>query len=619
MGRRRAVILGCALLVALAALIVPVAGQNCRANGFNNGSIGHDAPTACTPVRFWVTTTDPDYCGDDPEAFYDDIHVKWDWGDGSSQETFLSENYGDNVSSPRTTIIGNVYHTYMTCGTFTVRAWVWDKGNFAQDISPDSPRLLASVEVRVTSDCDPPTISILKPAVDNEYVGGMGDQDDMEPYDCHLVLVKATVSDSSGICWVKFYVDNVYKGDMTLVNDEYWFYIWDVSGTQQGTHRLKVEACDNSACHNVGFVERDVYVKPQLDTDWIEWQNDHNLWLRDPLISPYGDRAITPPHWTPTDTQPFAYTISATMSCNVHVFSPDDSVTGAVHVRYVVVNTWSDEHVEGPTIAGGTGAMPFAVSHDLTARPKVRRPYSLSQEFAFYVRRSDQSDWACAGSRTVYHPWVYLTFRDPVGPWGPSAKPRACWSEVLRDACIWMPLGGYDSSQELDAMKLLAERAYWDGGKNYDGGQSHYVPWPEQPPHASMRFQLWGFMSDQNNQADCQDMALWWQKLSHSIGLGTDSRFINGPFWYQMLDPVGSPDWRGGGPYDAWNFHMIGWAANVFDPCIRLDQTTPRVPVDEDINNPYRTDLYRMGTWDPLEPFRLGGTDNRYNLPSEVD
>lgn len=246
MGKQRPVILACVWLLAGVAQLLPAVAQNCRANGFNNGSIGHDAPTACTPVRFWVTTTDPDYCGDDPEALYDDIHVKWDWGDGSSQETFLSQNHGDNVSTPRRTIIGNVYHTYTSCGTFVVRAWVWDKGSFAQDINPDSPRMLVEVEIEVSSDCSPPTIDLKKPAVDNEYVGGMGDQDDMDPYDCDSVFVKAYITDPSGVLWMKFYVDNAYKGDM-IQEADYWKFIWDVSGTSQGTHIIKVEACDNIA------------------------------------------------------------------------------------------------------------------------------------------------------------------------------------------------------------------------------------------------------------------------------------------------------------------------------------------------------------------------------------
>jgi hypothetical protein len=530
------------------------------------------------------------------------------------------QNYGDNVSTPRRTIIGNVYHTYASCGTFTVRAWVWDKGNFAQDIDPDSPRLLVDLQIEVSSDCSPPNINLVKPAVDNEYVGGMGDQDDMDPYDCDSVFVKAYITDPSGVLWVKFYVDTVYKGNMAQESD-YWKFVWDVSGTQPGTHRIKIEACDNSACHNIAYVERDVYVKPQLDTDWIEWQHDHDLWRRNPLPPSSGDRAILPPHWTPTNTEPFAYTISEPMTCSVRVISPDQSVTGSVHVRYVVVNTWSDDHVEGPAIWDGSGTVPLAVPHQITARPKVRRAYSISQEYKFYVRRSEQSDWACAGTREVFHPWVFLTFRGPVQPWGPPNNPRSCWYEVLLDACMWMPLGGYDSTQERDAMKRLAERAYWDGGKNYDGSRSHYVLWPTSgPPYTSTRFRLWALIGEAaNDWADCRDMALWWQKLCHAVGLATDGRYIIGPFWYNELDPVGSPDWQGGGPYDAWNFHMIGWSASVFDPCIRLNRATPRVPTDEGLADPYYVDLYRAGTWYPLDSFRLGNTDNRVNLPSEVD
>ncbi len=336
-------------------------------------------------------------------------------------------------------------------------------------------------------------------------------------------------------------------------------------------------------------------------------------------FSKHGDLPITPPHWTPTITEPFAYTISEPMTCSVRVISPDQSVTGSVHVRYVVVNTWSDDHVEGPAIWDGSGSVPLAVPHVITARPKVRRGYTITQEYRFYVRRSEDSDWACAGTREVFHPWAFLTFEAPVGPWGTSQASgnRDCWYEVLLDACMWMPLGGYDSTQERDAMKRLAERAYWDGGKNYDGSRSHHRRVPSNPPYTSVRFQLWDLMAD--NWADCKDMALWWQKLGHSLGMAVRSRYASalwGTFETEEIDPVGST--FGWGMFE-WTHHTFGWDAAVFDPCVQLTRLSPRVPVDEDLVSVYWPDLHSSGPYEFTLSFQLGDDDPYFGLPSEVD
>ena len=107
-------------------------------------------------------------------------------------------------------------------------------------------------------------------------------------------------------------------------------------------------------------------------------------------------------------------------------------------------------------------------------------------------------------------------------------------------------------------------------------------------------------------------MALAWG----SVGLDVDARRISGPFRTKWIDPVGSP-----GPWDytSWNFHHIGWYSNVFDPCIRVNEGNPRVPQDENINDPYKTDLYRLGTWAPQTAFHLGQTDPFHQMLSEVD
>lgn len=72
-----------------------------------------------------------------------------------------------------------------------------------------------------------------------------------------------------------------------------------------------------------------------------------------------------------------------------------------------------------------------------------------------------------------------------------------------------------------------------------------------------------------------------------------------------------------------WSFHHIGIYNNVFDPCAELSPTSPRVPCNENIDDPYKTDLLMVtdppGTWDPRSTFLLGQMDPYYGRLSEVD
>jgi hypothetical protein len=421
-------------------------------------------------------------------------------------------------------------------------------------------------------DGSPPTITIAKPAIAEEYVGG-------------TTLIKAYISDPSGVAWAKFYVDDELRGDMSEESD-YWRYNWYTSDTSGGIHTITIEASDHGGC--VGSKERDVYVHPSVSLYRISFQADHALWNR------YLDEAITEPQWSPTVTKPFAYTIGSQMTVNAQMTS--SNVTGSVHIRYVVDGDWSGDAESYDADKSTSGAFPCWLAHYPTAPSKVA-DYTLSQSYDFYVRKSANSDWAWAGEGSADHPEVYLTFGAPVGPWGPSDKPRACWSHVIKDACEWMPGYGYTSAQQLDARKRLAYKAYMSSEKDYDGERTHC-------DGSGATFYMWDFITDPEEWADCRDMSSWWEKLCHAVGLSVDARRINGPFDTKWINPIG--DTPASGP-TSWNFHQVGWSSNVFDPCIKLNESTPRVPQDENINNPYKTDLYQpdSGSWSPQSPFSL--------------
>lgn len=432
--------------------------------------------------------------------------------------------------------------------------------------------------------------------MEGEYVGG-------------TTFTKAYISDASGIAWAKFYVDGVPLGYMWQEAD-YWRYNWNTSDVTMGTHTIKVEAADNCSCHNVGSVTRGVYVHPSVSLAAVRFPGGHTLWERDT------DQEITPPpQWQPGWTNPFAYTISSQMT--VGVLMTSSNVAGTAHVRYVVSGTWSDGGTYSADKTGMSGP-PCWLSHYPTARSKVM-DYTLSQAYTFYVRKSEESDWAPAGSANASHPQVYLTFGTPVGPWGPSGTPRACWSRVLKDACEWMPDTGYGSGEALDARKRLAFKAYWSGGKSYNSSNLYYVFYPDDDNPTSKRFNCWQSMHD--TDADCQVMSLWWQALCHSLGIASGARRIEGRFWYKSLDPVRDLGWTAEDDGHYWNFHHVGIYNNVFDPCVQLNPATPRVPQDESIGDggPYKTDLFRTGDWALRDTFLLGETDPTWNLPSEVN
>lgn len=431
-----------------------------------------------------------------------------------------------------------------------------------------------------------PQVSIAKPAVENEFVGG-------------TTFVKAYASHPSGIQWVKFWVDSQLKGSMTSVSD-YWRYDWDTSGTQAGNHTIGVQAHANSGSQ--WTATRTVYAQPLLKVEKINFDGGHDLYDRS--IGTVG-QSIEPPQWWLLQdgqpaTQPVAYTIGSQMTINVgmSMVRPGPDV-GYIYAKYDVVDAWSDG-TQLPSVSQQAylyfqSPDEVWLAHSPTARPKVM-DYTFTEHYNLYARRSQASDWAPAGTADVEQPEMYLTFGPPVTPWGVGGY--TCWSRVLKDACEWMPDTGYSSTQQLDAEKRLAYTAYWWTDAVYDGGYTHY----DAPT-----FRLWDFIRRlQPPTADCRDMSIWWQVLCNSLGLNVSVKRIDGPFWYKSILPTEWTVWTAG----QWSFHQVGWASNVFDPCAELshlqdqNHTDARVPQNENIDNPYKLDL-SSDPWTPQTPFAV--------------
>lgn len=341
-----------------------------------------------------------------------------------------------------------------------------------------------------------------------------------------------------------------------------------------------------------------MFCHPVVSLSEISFQNGHTLWDR------YNEVQITEPQWTTSITKPFAYTIGSNMQVSVLMTSSD--VTGTVFIRYTVNGTWKNSTGQTKRTYSidkdnGNGTFPYSLAHCPNAYTNVM-DYIMYQSYDFYVRKSSSSDWCFAGEGEATHDKVYLTFGTPIGPWGTASNPRACWTRVIKDACTWMPEDGYNSGQSMDARNRLAYKAFWSSGKNYKSWDSHYK---------LSIFNMWDFIV--HNWADCRDMSAWWVKLCNSLGLNGQIRRILGVFNTQYIDPIGTPiQYYGEPPWPSngwgattWNYHQVGWYNNVFDPCIQLNQNSPRVPQNENIDNPYKNDLFYSGNWEPQTPFSL--------------
>lgn len=231
----------------------------------------------------------------------------------------------------------------------------------------------------------------------------------------------------------------------------------------------------------------------------------------------------------------------------------------------------------------------------VTNVPTSVKKTTVTWQWKFKHGGSDQNITS-TGPHTIY---VVLA-----SPQAPMTKP---WTEVLDKACVWAS-GKSTSSSALEA---LTTKLYYDSGLDYDGTQSHYG-YKSNPPR--MVFDLTDFLSDWD-VADCQDGAMYLSLLSSGIGASlTQTRRIQGGFYTKQIDPIGTPGWT----TTLWNFHHIGWLSNVYDASIKLKPSNPRIPINENIDNPYKADLFSSGSWSPKNPFRLGQTDPYFDLPTEI-
>jgi len=188
---------------------------------------------------------------------------------------------------------------------------------------------------------------------------------------------------------------------------------------------------------------------------------------------------------------------------------------------------------------------------------------------------SGDLDVSVGTKRTSGPHTIYVLLARPDDPWQEWGQ-RRVWTEVLDYACVWADQDA-DESQAVDGITVGAYNSF---GKNYEGWHTHA---------SGTTLDLTDLLSD--SWADCRDMSATVHVFTRAIGGSvTEVRWIDGRFWYQSIDPIGAPGWTTPGPNEWWNFHQVGHYSNVYDACIRLDPSTPRIPCNEAIDGTYYDD-----------------------------
>jgi hypothetical protein len=194
-----------------------------------------------------------------------------------------------------------------------------------------------------------------------------------------------------------------------------------------------------------------------------------------------------------------------------------------------------------------------------------------------------------------YHYYTVIYYTTFAAPVSPMNEP---WLSVLDNACDW----ANGKTTEYDIVTSITQGAYtynFAKKKTYYGGNSHT---------SGTAFNCKGFLNE--SYADCQDMASVVQVYTNALGCNTVGiERVNGPFYYKYILPIGTTVWIDGTehtPRWGWNFHQVGWLnEKVFDACIKIKQSSPRIPTDEVIEGTYKTDLLFSGTYSPIDKPRI--------------
>ncbi|RLD57034.1 MAG: hypothetical protein DRJ01_14435 [Bacteroidetes bacterium] len=179
---------------------------------------------------------------------------------------------------------------------------------------------------------------------------------------------------------------------------------------------------------------------------------------------------------------------------------------------------------------------------------------------------------------------IYTVFAEPHSPWVTSSgSNKNPWTNVLEYACTWAK----NATDESSAISLITSNAYTDFGREYKGGDSH-------TDYFYTYCRLTELLS--HNWVDCRDMSAVVQLFTQILG-GTSVKvlriyYINcKPIW-----PIGKPET----PNINWYYHQFGWYDNkVYDACIKIKGSVQYIPIGDDRDGNYKSNLRLSGNWIP--------------------
>jgi len=198
--------------------------------------------------------------------------------------------------------------------------------------------------------------------------------------------------------------------------------------------------------------------------------------------------------------------------------------------------------------------------------------------------------WVSIGNQTTHH-IIYTTMSAPISISGM----QYLWVETIRQANIW---ANY-ASTSLEVSQKITDRIY-NSGLWYDGTRSHSV-YPYNTFHLSWFLNDWSW-------GDCQDFSSFYSVLCRNLGVDTKSDIIDGSFYTKPVLPVLYPQWG----VQHWNFHQVGWytsTSKVYDPTIKVNQSSPFIPMNLIRDTEYKGYLYYSGTWSPRTPSYFSNVD----------
>jgi hypothetical protein len=285
---------------------------------------------------------------------------------------------------------------------------------------------------------------------------------------------------------------------------------------------------------------------------------------------------ITAPEWTKTGkAQSVAYVRDKSVAIKAR-FTANSSVTSA-KIRAIGGSPLGDLGEVTVNFSGG-------VSNYVSFYPANKTPNQV--DFRYLTWKWKYRDANGSGSTEVEMATssnkTFIVLSNPLAPM------QAPWVDgILERACLWAK----GENIEANIVAKLTDNAYYYTGKTYNGYNSHA---------SNSIFNLTTFL--QATWADCQDMSAYLHVLCRALGISTTMLRIGGGFDTKPILAIGNTVWND----TTWNFHRVGsYNTKVYDACLMLNQSSPIVPKDMDVNGNYKAGLYDSGTWSPGTPFDI--------------